>query len=53
MKNEIPVQFKNTFKSFEEYKEWCIRKSKTELEKAFEKIETNGNKNWKEKIKTK
>lgn len=51
-KKDIPIQFRNTFKSFEEYKEWCIQKSKLQLEQAFEKLERNGNTNWKEKIKT-
>jgi len=35
-KKDIPVQFRNTFNSFEEYKEWCIEKSKKILEQAFE-----------------
>jgi hypothetical protein len=45
MKKDIPVQFRNTFKSFEEYKEWCIEKSKKQLEQAFEKINLNDNQN--------
>lgn len=51
-KNEIPKQFKNLFKTWDEYKEWCIQKSKLQLEQAFEKLEQNGNKDWKEKIKS-
>lgn len=51
-KKEIPKQFKNLFKTWDEYKEWCIQKSKFQLEQAFEKLEKNGNTNWKEKIKT-
>lgn len=54
-KKDIPVQFKNTFKSFqeyqdylnsfEEYKEWCIEKSKKELLKVFEKNDLDDYKN--------
>jgi len=51
-KNDIPIQFRNTFKSFEEYKEWCLEKSKKDLMKAFEKVENNGNTDWKKKIET-
>ena len=51
-KNDIPIQFRNTFKSFEEYKEWCLEKSKKELMKAFEKVENNGYTDWKKKIET-
>ena len=31
-KKEIPKQFKNLFKTWDEYKEWCIQKSKFQLE---------------------
>ena len=34
---EIPKQFKNIFNSWEDYREWCIEKSKQELLKAFPK----------------
>ncbi len=34
---EIPKQFKNIFNNWEEYREWCIEKSKQELLKAFPK----------------
>jgi hypothetical protein len=32
---EIPKQFKNIFNNWEEYKDWCIEKSKEELLKVF------------------
>lgn len=40
-KREIPKQFQSIFNTWEEYREWCIEKSKVELEKAFEKNERN------------
>ena len=43
MKNEIPKPFKNQFKTFEDYKNWCMEKSKQELLKAFEKTKTKNN----------
>lgn len=43
MKNVIPVQFRNQFKTFEDYKNWCMGKSKQELLKAFEKTKTKNN----------
>lgn len=43
MKNVIPVQFRNQFKTFEDYKNWCMEKSKQELLKAFETTKTKNN----------
>jgi hypothetical protein len=37
MKNKIPIQFRDQFKTFEEYKDWCLEKSKKELMRVFEK----------------
>jgi predicted negative regulator of RcsB-dependent stress response len=51
-KEEIPVEFKNKFNSFEEFRLYKVEVSKKQLEQAFEKVKTNGNKDWKEKIKT-
>ncbi len=34
--NELPDELKNTFKTYEEYKNWCINESKKILERAFE-----------------
>lgn len=52
-KKVIPVEYKDTFKSFEEYEEysksfeeykkWSIEKSKNQLLKAFEKVLKNEN----------
>ena len=42
-KREIPKQFQSIFNTWEEYREWCIEKSKEQLEKAFEKYEKKGN----------
>lgn len=47
-KREIPKQFQFIFNTWEEYREWCIEKSKEQLEKAFQ----NDREDWKEKIKT-
>ena len=43
MKNVIQVQFRNQFKTFEDYKNWCMEKSKQELLKAFETTKTKNN----------
>ena len=51
-KEEIPVEFKNKFNSFEEFRLYKVEVAKKQLEQAFEKVKTNGNKDWKEKIKT-
>ena len=51
-KKDIPIQFRNTFKSFEEYKEWCMEKSKNELLKAFENIDLDDYKNRKKETET-
>lgn len=48
MKKEIPKHFQNIFTNWEEYREWCLEKSKEQLEKAFQ----NGRKDWEEKDKT-
>jgi len=52
MNKTIPKKFKGIFNTWEEYRDWCIEKSKIQLEQAFEKLENNDSKNWKEKIKT-
>ena len=51
-KEEIPVEYKNKFNSFEEFRLYKVEVAKKQLEQAFEKVKTNGNKDWKEKIKT-
>ena len=43
-KDEIPVEFKNKFNSFEEFKLYKIEVARKELEKAFERIEKKGRK---------
>ena len=48
MNKEIPKQFNHIFTNWEEYQEWCIEKSKEQLELAFK----NDRKNWKKKNKT-
>ena len=48
MKKEIPKQFQNIFTNWEEYREWCIEKSKGQLERAF----PNDRKDWEKKNKT-
>ena len=45
---KIPYRFRNIFNTWEEYREWCIEKSKEQLELAFQ----NDREDWKEKIKT-
>ena len=42
-KNTIPYRFRTRFNTWEDYKEWCIEKSKQELLKAFPK---DKNKNY-------
>ena len=37
MNKQIPKQFQNTFKSWEEYRDWANEKSKEKLLKAFDK----------------
>ena len=34
-KEKIPYRFRNIFNTWEEYRDWCIEKSKEELLKAF------------------
>ena len=41
MDKVIPKHYKHLFNTWEEYREWCIEKSKKELEKVFEKYEKN------------
>ena len=48
MKKEMPKHFQNIFTNWEQYQEWCIKKSKEQLELAFQ----NDRKDWKEKNKT-
>ena len=45
---KIPYRFRNIFNTWEEYREWCIEKSKQELLKAF----PNDNNNRKDEVKT-
>lgn len=45
---KVPYRFKTIFNTWEEYKEWCIKKSKDELLKAF----PNDNNNRKDEVKT-
>ena len=48
MEKVIPKRYKHLFNTWEEYREWCIEKSKEQLEQAFQ----NDREDWKEKIKT-
>ena len=41
-------KYQNIFTNWEQYQEWCIKKSKEQLELAFQ----NDRKDWKEKNKT-
>jgi len=52
MIKEIPKEYQNTFNSFEEFRIYSIEKATKQLEKAFDKIEIDENKNRKENIKT-
>ena len=52
-KEEIPVEFKNKFNSFEEFRLYIVEVAKKQLEQDYEKVKTNGNIKLKKKNKKK
>ena len=52
MENQIPKEYRNKFNSFEEFRLYSIEKARKQLERSFNKIEKNGNKDWEKYIKT-
>lgn len=52
MENQIPKEYQSKFNSFEEFRLYSVEKATKQLEKAFDKIDIDENKNRKENIKT-
>jgi len=51
MENQIPKEYQSKFNSFEEFRIYNIEKAKKQLERAFNKMEINGNKDWEKYVK--
>ena len=51
MQNQIPKEYQSKFNSFEEFRIYNIEKAKKQLERAFNKMEINGNKDWEKYVK--
>ena len=51
MENQIPKEYQSKFNSFEEFRIYNIEKAKKQLERAFNKMEINGNKDWEKDVK--